>query len=362
MEHILLIANASAGTHEEEALEAALSVLRPLADVTVESTKDADDLDRVLRANDTCSVVVAGGDGSLHAVINALFHLDRLKTTPVGLIPLGTGNDFARGVGIPLEPDEAAQVVAAGRTTRTDLIVDDTGLVVINNAHLGVGAEASRAAHKWKPRLGKLGYVLGAMSAGYDPQFVRVTVRVDGETITDRRKVAQVAIGNGSRVGGGTELIPGADPSDGQLVVIVSRARGLVRRFAYLARLRRGKHHLMAEVDRTTGRSVVVDGDPFYVITDGEISDEPCRRRTWELKAGAVEMYLPEQPPSGSTAPLRAPAAPPPACNAGLWTLHKGRTASRASISLRKDRWPFLSTAGAAQSRSTGSRRPRLLS
>jgi YegS/Rv2252/BmrU family lipid kinase len=293
VEHILLIANASAGTHEEEALEKALTVLRELADVKVESTKDAEDLDRVLRDNDKCGVVVAGGDGSLHAVVNAMARQGRLDSTPLGLIPLGTGNDFARGVGIPLDPEEAARLIASGQTTSTDLIVDDTGLVVTNNAHLGVGAEASRAAHKWKPRLGRVGYALGALSAGYDPQFVRVTVTVDGRTIIKRRRVAQVAIGNGSSVGGGTELLPGADPADGELVVIVSRARGALRRFAYVARLRRGKHHLMKEVDRTTGCSVVVEGDPFYVITDGEISKESTRRRSWELKVGALEMYLP---------------------------------------------------------------------
>lgn len=293
MEHILLIANASAGTLEQEALESALAVLRELADVQVESTEDADDLERVLTDNQQCSVVVAGGDGSLHAVVNALNRLQLLGAAPLGLIPLGTGNDFARGVGIPLDPEEAARLIARGRTTSTDLIVDDTGLVVTNNAHLGVGAEASRAAHKWKPRLGRVGYALGALSAGYQPQFVRVTVTVDGRAIITRRRVAQVAIGNGSRVGGGTELLPGADPADGELVVIVSRARGTLRRLAYVARLRTGKHHLMKEVDRTTGCHVTVEGDPFYVITDGEISEDSTRRRSWELRTGALQMYLP---------------------------------------------------------------------
>lgn len=302
MEDILLIANASAGTHEEESLEAALKVLRANANVTVESTSSPEDLERVLGENKICTLVVAGGDGSLHAVMNALHRLGRLSSMPVGLIPLGTGNDFARGVGIPLEPEEAARVIATGRTTSTDLMIDDTDQVVINNAHLGVGAEASRAAEKWKPRLGKLGYAMGALSAGYDPQFVRVTVTVDGREVVHRRRVAQVAIGNGSRVGGGTELIPGADPADGRLVVIVSRPRGLRQRLAYLARLRRGKHHLMREVDRTNGTSVVVEGDAFHVITDGEISEQKCPRRSWELKAGAVEMYLPERPAPGATA------------------------------------------------------------
>jgi diacylglycerol kinase family enzyme len=107
-----------------------------------------------------------------------------------------------------------------------------------------------------------------------------------------------VAIGNGSHVGGGTELIPGAHPSSGQLLVIVSRARGRWTRLAYLARLRGGTHHLMKEVERACGREVAVEGERFWLISDGEISG-PHRRRTWTLVPGAVEMFLPAR--SGST-------------------------------------------------------------
>jgi diacylglycerol kinase (ATP) len=306
VEEILLVANAKAGTHEQEALDAALEVLRARSQVEVVETSTPEELDDVCGRIEGRTVVVAGGDGSLHAVVNALHRLGVLEEIRLGLIPLGTGNDFARGVGLPLEPADAAEVVVADHLVPIDLVVDDTGMVVVNNAHLGVGAEASRAADKWKPRLGRVGYALGALSAGYDPKFLKLTVTVDGQEVVRRRRVAQVAIGNGSSVGGGTELIPGADPADGELVIIVSRARGRLRRFAYVARLRRGKHHLMREVDRTTGCEVVVQGEPFYVITDGEISDESCRRRSWRLVSGAVQMYLPEGPPrsvSGAAQP-----------------------------------------------------------
>jgi diacylglycerol kinase (ATP) len=306
VDEIVLVANANAGTHEQEALAAALEVLRQRACVEVVETSTPEELEEVCARLGDRTVVVAGGDGSLHAVVNALHRLGALGEVRLGLVPLGTGNDFARGVGIPLEPALAADVIADGKPVPVDLAVDDTGTVVVNNAHLGVGAEASRAADKWKPRLGRIGYALGALSAGYDPKFLKVTVTVDGQEVVRRRRVAQVAIGNGSSVGGGTELIPGADPADGELVIIVSRARGRLRRFAYVARLRRGKHHLMREVDRTTGCEVVVEGEPFYVITDGEISDESCRRRSWRLVSGAVQMYLPVGPPrsvSGAAQP-----------------------------------------------------------
>jgi diacylglycerol kinase (ATP) len=306
VDEIVLVANANAGTHEQEALDAAVRVLRNRSDVEVVETSTPEELDDVCGRVEGRTVVVAGGDGSLHAVVNALHRFGSLDEIRLGLIPLGTGNDFARGVGLPLDPAEAAEIVAADHLVPIDLAVDDTGTVVVNNAHLGVGAEASRAADKWKPRLGRVGYALGALSAGYDPKFLKLTVTVDGREVVHRRRVAQVAIGNGSSVGGGTELIPGADPAGGELTVIVSRARGRLRRFAYVARLRRGKHHLMREVDRTTGCEVVVEGEPFYVITDGEISEESCTRRSWRLVSGAVRMYLPESPPrsvSGATKP-----------------------------------------------------------
>ena len=89
---------------------------------------------------------MAGGDGSLHAVIAALHRRNELADAVVGLVPLGTGNDFARGVGIPLDPEEAARVVVAGNVRPVDLIVDCLGEVVVNNVHIGVGAPASHNA------------------------------------------------------------------------------------------------------------------------------------------------------------------------------------------------------------------------
>jgi diacylglycerol kinase (ATP) len=298
VEPLLVVANASAGSHEQEALEAALELLRPQTDVDVVTTDAPDELDDALSGLNDRSVVVAGGDGTLHAVVNALNRLDVLKETRLGLLPLGTGNDFARGVEVPLDPCDAARVICEGHTARINLIVDDDGTVVVNNVHLGVGAQASKQAERWKARMGRIGYVVGAFAAGINPRFVKVEVTVDGKPLTPVSRVAQVAIGNGSNVGGGTELIPGADPVGGQLVVIVSRAAGHLSRLVYLARLKGGSHHLMKEVTRVTGCEVRVEGDDFWTTSDGELSG-PHRSRTWELRSDAVEMFLPRsQQPS----------------------------------------------------------------
>jgi diacylglycerol kinase (ATP) len=296
MADFLLITNPGAGTNERPAVDAAADVLRTAGQVEIAVATDALQLDEVVSKVGDRAVVVAGGDGTLHMVVNALFRASLLEPTRLGLVPLGTGNDFARGVGIPLDPEDAARVVIEGDALPVDLITDDEGTVIVNNAHLGVGAQASRKATKWKPRLGRLGYAAGALSAGLRPEFLHVDVFVDGKELTlaevTHDRVAQVAIGNGSRVGGGTELIPGAHPADRELVVIVSRAVGPWRRVAYLARLRGGSHHFMKEVTQVRGRSVTVEGQPFYVVADGEISG-PHTRRCWELRTKAVTMMLP---------------------------------------------------------------------
>lgn len=292
MEPILVIANSAAGSNEGPALQVALDILGTAGEVTLVETSKPEELRGVLRRFEGRVIVIAGGDGSLHAVVNALHHQDLLASVCLGLVPLGTGNDFARGVGIPLDPEEAANLIVSGDQRGTDLIIDDSGLVIVNNAHIGVGAQASRAAAKWKPRLGRFGYAVGAMRAALRPRFIRARVIVDGEEVPLRHHIAQLAIGNGGLVGGGTELIPGADPGDGVLVVIISRAVGRMRRLAYLVRLRGGTHHLMDEVTRITGQRATVIGDKFWLVSDGEISG-PHRRRTWELRPGAVQMFRP---------------------------------------------------------------------
>jgi diacylglycerol kinase family enzyme len=302
VEPILLVTNAAAGTNEQEAVDAVVAVLREGAEVEVAATGTPEELDDVLSRLDGRWVVAAGGDGTLHALVNALWRSRLLGSTTLGLIPLGTGNDFARGVEIPLDPEQAARLVIAGKATETDLIVDDEDTVIVNNVHLGVGAQASRKAEKWKPRFGKLGigrigYAVGALSAGLRPRFLKVEVEVDGvrlggRELTRGRSVAQVAIGNGSHVGGGTELIPGADPTSGRLVVIVSRNRSIWSRLSYLVRLRVGTHHLMREVTQVTGTEVSVRGEKFYCVSDGEISG-PHTQKSWRLHRGAVSLLRP---------------------------------------------------------------------
>lgn len=293
MDPLLIITNADAGTTDAESVAKALAVLRQKADVQVCATANPGELDGVLHRRGGRRVVVVGGDGSLHAVVSALYRRRELDQVVLGLIPLGTGNDFARGSDIPLDPEEAAEVVLHGQVRPVDLIVDSVGRVVVNNVHIGVGAQASRKATKWKHRLGRIGYPIGALLAAVRPPFVRVRIEVDGDEVTDvAHPVLMVAIGNGPNVGGGAEITPEADPEDGRMDVMISYSVGPLTRFGYAAHFRKGEHHLRDDVTYLRATTVTISGQPFYCSADGEIYG-PQRRQTWHLQRDAMTMVLP---------------------------------------------------------------------
>jgi diacylglycerol kinase family enzyme len=273
---LLLIANADAGSADRVRLDEALEVLRRHADVEVATTGNPGELDGVLHRRGGRRVVVAGGDGSLHAVVAALHRRNELADAVVGLLPLGTGNDFARGSDIPLEPAAAAELIVSGEVRPVDLIVDCVGEVVVNNVHVGVGAQASHKARTWKKALGRVGYVVGALQASIRPPFYRFRVEVDGEVVADMdRHVAQVA-----------------DTGDGLLDVMVSLAVGPVSRFGYAFQLKLGRHPERDDVIYVRGKTVSVSGQSFWCSADGELSG-PERRRTWRIEPAAFSMPLP---------------------------------------------------------------------
>ena len=303
MRSLLVITNAEAGTSDEERLDAALTVLREKASVEVAKTSNPGELDGVLHRAGGRTVVVAGGDGSIHAVVNALHKRRELEGATLALLPMGTGNDFARGNDIPLDIEDAARLVLTGEARPVDLLVDETGNIVVNNVHVGTGAQASRKGASWKTRLGaigvgkvnlgKLGYPIGAALSAFHPPNWRLRVEVDGEVVNDvNRPVLMVAIGNGGNVGGGTELNPEADPEDGKLDVMISRAVKPLAKLGYVAHLSRGEHEQRDDVVTLRGTSVKVSGDEFWLSADGEVSG-PERSRSWRLEPAAYSMILP---------------------------------------------------------------------
>lgn len=294
---MLVITNSDAGTADREALDAALEVLREHGAVEVCATSSPEELDSALAGLQDRRLVVIGGDGSIHAVVGALRRNGLLGGAEVALVPLGTGNDFARTLALPLDPAEAARVAATGELHPADIVIDDQGEITVNSVHVGAGADAGAKGARWKERLGsvgfgkvnlgKLGYPIGALQTSLKPPALRLRVEVDGEVVMDiDHHTLMVALGNGASVGGGTQLTPDATPHDGLIDVMVATPVGVLARLAYALRLPFGRHEEHADVFIVRGREVRISGSAFDCNSDGEI-DGPVRDRSWRVLPAA---------------------------------------------------------------------------
>ena len=236
----LVVANPAAGGTEEDLVHAVHARLAATgAPVTPVAAADAA-VDVAVRDADGACVVVVGGDGSVHRVAARLHAAGRLDLE-LGLVPLGTGNDLARGARIPLDPLAAATTLTTFRPRPIDLLAGN-GRVVVNAVHLGLGAHAAQAASRWKARLGTLAYPLGAVVAGTWVSPWELRVRVDGRVVHDGTTVL-AGVGNGRTIGGGTRMFPRAALDDGLADVVVAASRyGRVGRAVFGHAVRAGRH------------------------------------------------------------------------------------------------------------------------
>ena len=275
------------------ALTEATDVLRSAGTVDLAVTETPQELAAALEGRGEEVVVIAGGDGTMHAVVAALHARGELGATTLGLVPLGTGNDFARGNRLPLDPVAAARVITRGDSRPVDLLVERDGAVVVNSVHAGAGSLAALRAERWKQRLGRVGYPIGSALTALRPPTLRLSIRVDDDVVaTPDHPILQVAVGNGPQVGGGTPLVPEARPHDGQLDVIVSRPVGSLALAAYAVDLVRGRHDRRADVRSVRGRRVTVAGEEFWCSADGETYG-PVQEQTWHLEPAAYTLLMP---------------------------------------------------------------------
>lgn len=193
---------------------------------TVAEPGDAQAREAVMRGADL--IIAAGGDGTVRRVCGALAGSD----IPMGLIPMGTGNLLAKNIGIPLDMEDAVSVAIGGLPTPMDLVrlvvdlQDDKPLYFAVMAGIGFDARLmQRTNESLKKALGAAAYVFSAMPELFTKPH-RVEISVDGSKQTRRNAVLTV-MGNVPSIGGGVELMPDADPTDGRMEMVVGSPVGL---------------------------------------------------------------------------------------------------------------------------------------
>lgn len=230
--------------------------------------------------------VVVSGDGLIGKVGGMLAG----TATPLGVIPGGRGNDFARVVGIPTDPAEAVAILAADHRRRID-VGDANGERFLCIASCGFDSDANRIANEVKLISGAPVYAYAAIKALWQWRPARFSVTVDGE----RRELTgySVVVANSKAYGGGMYVAPDALLDDGELDVITTADIPKRRFLAGIPDVFKGKHVEHAEVAVRRGRVVEVEADrPFDVYADGDpITKLPARIT---VLPDALELIAPE--------------------------------------------------------------------
>ncbi|MFL5824109.1 MAG: diacylglycerol/lipid kinase family protein [Solirubrobacteraceae bacterium] len=233
------------------------------------------------------AAVAFGGDGLVGAVAGALAH----SSGVLGVLPGGRGNDFARVLGIPLEPVPACAVLSQGTVRSLDL-GDVDGKTFVGIASCGFDSEANRIANEARLIRGNLVYAYAAIRALSRWRPARFDVRLEGGE-THVVNGYSVGAANSKAYGGGMYAAPDAELDDGQLD-IVTCAEMPKRRFLFslMPKVFKGTHTSEPEVTVLRTREATISADRAFVMyADGDpIAQLPV---TVRALPGAVRVIVP---------------------------------------------------------------------
>lgn len=253
------------------------------------STKEQENLSELItrRARDVDLAIIGGGDGTLNAAAAGLV----FTGLPLGVLPLGTANDFARTLGIPPDPIQAAEIIAKGKPKFIDL-GEVNGHLFFNVASIGFSAElAGELTEHAKKRFGTLGYGIVAARILIRSRLFKAFVDHDNSTETIR--TMQISVGNGRHYGGGMTVEETATADDGRLDVYSLEVDHWWRLLRLLPSLRRGTQGQWDDVRAfKTTELTIRTSRPRPVNTDGELSTwTPAHFR---IRPKSVLVYAPE--------------------------------------------------------------------
>jgi diacylglycerol kinase (ATP) len=283
-----------------------LDRLERLPDAEVRTTTGPTDATRLARAAVEAgagTVVVAGGDGTLHETVNGLVPDE--DAVRLAVVPVGTGNDFSAALGIPRDPDRALELLRRGATRAVDLLrvrVGGRESRAVNFVLGGFGGDIGRHVTRVrKERWRRLVYLRGALASmrGLRPHVAEVTV--DGEPLPRGPHLA-LLVANGPRLGAGIPVAPHASPADGRMDVLAIRGRSVRAVAGVLVRAVAGRHLHSPRVSVHRARRLTVRArPPMPFNADGQ--DLGTGDAEVEILEGALRVYAPDNPSHGETVP-----------------------------------------------------------
>ena len=249
-------------------------------------------------ATDCDAVVAAGGDGTVHEVVNGLLlAAGDGVTRPLGIMPLGTGNDLADELGIPRDLSAAAGVIAAGVTRRIDACrvkycVGDTPPVerfFANNCAVAMEPMVTIENTRIRRLSGNLRYVASLVQALRKLKAWRMRIRWDDCEYDG--PVYLLSVCNGPRCGGIFRMAPDARFDDGMFDVVLAPKLSTWELLSVLRRLFRGGHVRHPKVMYRRARQISIESNPGTPIhADGEVLTEAATRIEYEMLVGRLRV------------------------------------------------------------------------
>lgn len=295
MKQAMIIMNPSSGKAEaREYIQAAEEVLQGAGyQVTVNETAGEGDATSfcVQACSEGCDLVVAiGGDGTLHETMNGL--ADQQHRPVLGIVPMGTVNDFARALQIPLIPEEAIRNLASPRTRRVDMGRLNERLFVNVVAAGSLAGSLSSVTSEDKNRLGFLAYLREGIKELTSSKAHPLTIIHDGQTWEGSSPLFIAALTNS--VGGFEKLAPSAAVDDGLLHCFIVKDLHLLNSVTVSISLLLGNLRNHKDVIYFTAREVTLrSSEPVRTNVDGEAG--PLLPLTLSTIPRHIQVVVPEQ-------------------------------------------------------------------
>ena len=303
MTHAHLVLNPSSGRERGpehlEQLRAALDGRFTTVTTTVTSGDgDAERAAAAAAADGSDVIFVAGGDGTVNEAVNGLASAGMLERVAIGILPFGTGNDFAAALGIPTEPEAALEVLLAGREIRVDL-GQVNGRTFVNTSGGGFIGEVSVAVTpQLKTIAGRLAYLIGGAQVllEFEPVLAAITIQPGAVQFT--RELYAFAVCNSRLIGGGRLIAPDAVIDDGLLDVCLIDAMSALEFVALARKVAQGQHVTDPRVGYFQASAIDFDfAREVNVNTDGEVFN--VRRCEYRVLAKAARFLAGEAPFAG---------------------------------------------------------------
>lgn len=245
------------------AIQSAIEAHWELVEISVtQNTDDVYDVFHQIGANPPDCLLLVGGDGTNHVILNALMSLQKvypdLLATPIGIIPVGTGQDWARMLNIPKNPVEAVHWLAQHQAKPIDIgsvTLDGKPLYFFNIASVGLGFEVADWVNRNKRAI--LPYVQATLRVTFGYRPVVKQIKIDGTTMYNAGAYL-VVIANGTTFAGGMRVVPHAEIHDGLLDLMILGGEHPFTVLQALARVFIGQHLTMRAVQVSSGQTVTI--------------------------------------------------------------------------------------------------------